>query len=137
MSRVKLSNAAKLLALALTAYIVCDVLLTPPAQLETRNPAYVTGVGVASLALLFVGLALSIVALVLLFRRSGRSPIIAIVAALLFFPAFLAEQTSHFSSLKAPAAIEAVEWVQAAIAVIAIGLGLWLFRGGTAKTTTR
>ncbi len=38
-----------------------------------------TVIGIVALALLFVGLALSIVALILLFRRSGRTPIVAIV----------------------------------------------------------
>jgi len=49
------------------------------------------------LGLLFIGLALGIVALVLL-----------------------------FSTLRPPIAIQGVEWVQAVVAVIAIGLGFWL-----------
>ena len=36
---------------------------------------------------------------------------IAIAAAVLFLPAFLAEQTGHFSSLQAPPAIELIELV--------------------------
>src|ERR1700738_4720539 len=120
---MKRSNAARILAVALAAYIVCDILLTPPAGLETRDPAKVTGLGYAVLGLLFVGLALSIVALVLLFRNSRRAPIVAIVAAvLLYLPAFLAEQASLFSALRPPIAIERVEWVQAVVAVVAIGL---------------
>jgi hypothetical protein len=133
---LKLTSAEKVLAVTLVAYTVCDVLLTPPAHLETRDPAHVTGLGIAALALLFVGLALSIVALVLLFRRSGRSAIVAIVAAALFFPAFLSEQTGHFSSLRAPAAIESVEILQAVIAVIAIGLSFWVLRAGAPNTTS-
>ena len=86
---MKRSNAARILAVALAAYIVCDILLTPPAGLETRDPAKVTGLGYAVLGLLFIGLALGIVALV---------------------------------------AIQRVEWVQAVVAVIAIGLGFWLGR---------
>jgi hypothetical protein len=128
---MKLSNAERILGVALVAYIVCDVLLTPPAHLETRNPSLVTGVGIASLALLFSGLALSIVALVLMFRGSGRAPIVAIIAAVLYFPAFLAEQTGHFSSLRAPAAIEFVEVVQAVIALVALSIAFWLSRRST------
>jgi hypothetical protein len=109
---LKLSNLAKALAVTLAAYVVCDVLLTPPAGLETRPVSHVTGLGFVVLGLLFVGLALAIVSLVLLFRRSGRAPILAIVAAALYFPAVLAEQTGHFSSVHAPAAIETVELIK-------------------------
>jgi hypothetical protein len=131
---MKLSNAARVLAVALAAYITCDILLTPPAGLETRDPAKVTGLGYAVLGLLFIGLALGIVALVLLFRRSRRAPMLAIVAAVLYLPAFLAEQAGLFSALRPPIAIQRVEWVQAVVAVVAIGLGSWLLRSGTART---
>jgi hypothetical protein len=134
---MKLSLAERILGVTLVAYIVCDVLLTPPAHLETRNPALVTGLGIASLALLFIGLALSIVALVLVFRGSGRAPIVAMIAAVLYFPAFLAEQTGHFSSLRAPAAIEFVEVLQAVVALVALGIALWVNRRGTTQATGR
>jgi hypothetical protein len=125
---VKLSNAEKVLTLALVAYIVCDVLLTPPARLETHDPALVTSLGVVALVLLFIGLPLSILALVLLFRGSGRVPMIAIVAALLYFPAPLVEVTGHFSSLKPPAAIASIEAIQAVVAIILVGVSLWVLR---------
>jgi hypothetical protein len=131
---MKRSNAARILVVALAAYTVCDILLTPPAGLETRDPAKVTGLGYAVLGLLFVGLALGIVALVLLFRNSRRAPMVAIVAAVLYLPAFLAEQAGLFSALRPPIAIQRVEWVQAVVAVIAIGLSVWLLRSGTVPT---
>lgn len=133
---MKLSNAAKMLAATLAVYVVCDILLTPLAGLETRPVAKVTTLGFVSLGLLFVGLALAIIAAVLVFRRSPRSPIVAIVAAVLFFPAFLAEQTGHFSSVGAPVAIERVEIVQVVVAVIVIGFALGVLRGGTADSPT-
>ena len=131
---MKLTNAARILAVALAAYIVCDILLTPPAGLETRDPAKVTGLGYAVLGLLFIGLALSIVALVLLFRRSRRALTVAIVAGVLYLPAFFTEQAGRFSALRPPAAIQVVEWVQAIIAVIVIGLAFWLLRSANART---
>ena len=132
---MRLSNPAKVLAVTLAAYVVCDVLLTPPARFETRPVSHVTGLGFVVLGLLFVGLALAIVSLVALFRRSRRAPTIAIVAAVLFFPAFLAERTGNFSSVHAPAAIETVELIQTAVALIVIGAALWTLRraGGTAS----
>jgi hypothetical protein len=131
---LRLSNPAKVLAVTLAAYVVCDVLLTPPAGLETRPVSHVTGLGFVVLGLLFVGLALAIVSLVLVFRRSRRAPTIAIVAAVLYFPAVLAEQTGNFSSVHAPAAIETVELIQAAVALALMGVGTWTLR---AETTGR
>ncbi len=122
---VKRSRAEIGLAAALVAYIVCDVLLTPPAHLETRDPALVTAFGIATLVLLFIGLALSVVALVLIYRRWSRAPTVAIVAAI---PAPLTELTGHFSSLRAPAAIAALEVLQAIVAVIVIVVGLQALR---------
>ncbi len=93
-----------------------------------------TGLGLAVLGLLFIGLAFGIVALVLLFRRSRRAPMVAIVAAVLYLPAFLAEQAGLFSALRPSVAIQRVEWVQA---VIAVGLGFWLLRSRTASRANR
>ena len=129
------SNSERLLAVALVAYIICDILLTPPARLETRNPAYVTTVGIAALALLFLGLVLAVAALVLLFRRSERSSTVAIVAALLYFPAPLTELTGHFSSLRPPVAIAWLELVQAVVALIIVGVGFWTLRRPAARKT--
>lgn len=129
-----IAGAERILAVALVAYAVCDILLTPPAGLETRDPAKLTGLGYAVLGLLFIGLALAIVALVLLFRSSRRAPIVAVVAAVLYLPAFLSEQAGLFSALRPPVAIQRVEWVQAAVAVIVIGIAAWLLRSRTART---
>ena len=125
---MKVSANARVLAITLGLYLVCDILLTPPAHLETRDPAKVTGLGIATLVLLFLGLALAVAAIVLLLRRSPRAPTVAIVAAALFLPAFLAEQTGNFSALRAPVAIETVELIQAVVVLIAIGLGLLMLR---------
>jgi hypothetical protein len=126
---VKIQRASGILAVALVGYVACDVLLTPPAGLETRPVAKVTGLGFVVLGLLFVGLVLAIVALVLLLRGSSRAPLVAIVAAVLFYPATITEQTGHFSAVKPPVAIEAVELVQVVVAAIVLGLSVRLLRG--------
>jgi predicted transporter len=46
----------------------------------------------------------------------------------LYFPAVLAEQTGHFSSIQAPAAIEVVELIRTAVALILVGVGIWTLR---------
>jgi hypothetical protein len=125
---LKLSNSTKVLGAALVAYVVFDILLTPLAHLETRPVAAVTGIGIASLGLLFAGLALAIIALVLLVRRSSRTAIVAMVAAVLILPAVLAEQTGHFSSFRPPTAIEVIELVQVVVVLIILGTGVWIQR---------
>jgi hypothetical protein len=134
---VKTLTATRILAVSLAAYIVCDILLTPPAGLETRPVAKVTTAGFIVLGLLFVGLALAVVGLVFLFRSSRRAPLIAIVAALLFYPAAIAEQTGNFSAIKPSAAIETVELVQVVVAAIVIGLGVRILREGSRSRQPR
>src|SRR5487761_511353 len=117
---------SRLLALALIAYAFLDVLLTPLGRLETRSVAQVTVIGFVTLALLFVGLVLALFALNLLYRKSSRAAAVAIVAAVLYFPAAIADQTGLFSSLRPPPPIAVIELVQAVVAVAVIGLGAWV-----------
>ncbi len=130
---MRLTNAERALGASLVVYVVVDVLLTPLARLETRNPANVTALGITTLVLIFIGLALSVIALVLLVRRSKRVSMVAIIAAVLYFPAAVAEWTGTFSSLRAPSAIAWLEVVQAVVAVVVIGAAYSVRRGATAK----
>ena len=125
---MRLAKAERILAVSLFLYIVIDILLTPLARLETRNPANITVLGVATLVALFVGLALSVVALVLLFRRSKYLSMVAVVAGVLYFPAAVAEWTGTFSSVGAPTAIQLLELAQAVVAVVVTGAAFSLRR---------
>jgi hypothetical protein len=125
----KLSGAGKVLVVLLVAYVVADILLTPLAGLETRNPALVTTLGFGALGLLFLGLLLAIVSIVLLFRGSRRASPLAVIGALLYFPAVVTELTGRFSKLSPPTAISRVELIQTLIAVLVIFVALWANRG--------
>jgi hypothetical protein len=127
------SRMNRLLAFALIAYAVLDVLLTPLGRLEPRPVAQVTAIGFVTLALLFVGLVLALFSLNLLYRGSSRAATVAIVAAVLYFPAVLADQTGLFSSLRPPAPITGVELAQGVVAIVVIGLGAWMTRRGSAS----
>jgi len=72
------------------------------------------------------------VSLVLLFYRPRRSPILAIIAGILYFPAFLAEQAGYFSSLRSPIAIETLEITQALVSIVMILMPLSVRRQKTA-----
>ena len=125
---MKPSGRLRILLALLVIYILSDVLLTPLGGLETRPPAQVTTLGLATLGLLFAGLTLGVVSLVLLFYRPRRSPILAIIAGILFFPAFLTEQVGYFSSLRPPIAIETLEIIQAIVSIVMILMALSVHR---------
>ncbi len=120
----KQSGNAKILAIGFVLYIVLDVLLTPVGGLETRPASDVTTIGFISLGLLFVGLALFVVSLALLSYRPRRVPILAVIGGILYFPAFLTDQTGVFSTLRPPAGIAALELVQALVAIVIIVFAL-------------
>jgi len=124
---MKLSPNARILAVTLVAYIICDVLLTP-AGLETRQLNGITTLGVATLVLIFIGLALIAASLVFLFRNSRLSSILATLGLLLYFPAFLADRTGYFATQGPPDAITVVEFVQVVIAVIGLGFAWRIYR---------
>ena len=131
---MKLSNRAKILAADLALFLVLGFLLTPAGQLETRSPSKVTVLGIVTLVVYFVGLFAAIVSLALLFRRSRRAPLVAVIAGILYFPVLLADQTGAFSSLRPPAAIAGVELVEAIVALAAVGIGGWMTRGNVGPT---
>ena len=109
-------------------YIISDFFLTPLGGLETRNVSNVTGIGTATLGLLFTGLGLNVICLVLLLRHYGRAPVLGIVGSLLYFPAPLAEFTGQFSSQTPPASIAYLEVVQSVLAIAIIVMGALVFR---------
>ncbi len=123
---MKATRETLILAPLLVLYIMGDLLLTPLGGLETRPVAEVTTTGVLTLVVLFVGLALSVSALALVFWRPRRSPILAAAASVLYFPAFLADQGGLFSRLRPPTAIVTLEIFQAVVAIAVIVAGLWL-----------
>ncbi len=116
--------AKRLFAIVMVVYLVIDFLLTPYGGLETRTFAAVTTTGLATVGLLFVGLALIVASLVLLAVKSRRSSTLAIIGALLYFPAFFADYTGQFSASPPPAAIASLEIVQALVAIVTILLAL-------------
>lgn len=121
------SGLRTVITAALVAYLVAGVLLTPLARLETRPVSDVTGVGVVVLGLFFVGLILALVSLVLVLlgRASSLSlAILPILAAVLYVPGLVADQTGHLSKLPHPTAIFWVELIQAGIALVLIILAL-------------
>ncbi len=128
------SGRARILVVLLVVYVLSDILLTPLGGLETRPSADVTTVGFITVSLFFVGLALSVASLVLLFSKPRTSPIVAIIAGILYFPVFIADQTGYFSSLQPPIAIGVLEIVQALVSLFTIFLASSIHRQRTVST---
>ncbi len=121
------STNSRLFLASLAAYMVCDILLSP-GGLETRPVGDVTTIGLVTLGLIFVGLALAIASAVLLFSRPRVSPFVAILGGVLYFPALVADQAGLFSTLRPPLGIDALELVQALVAALVILLAFRLRR---------
>ena len=112
----------------LIIYVIADFLLTPLGGLETRPIQDVTTTGLATLGLLFTGLALNVICLVLVLRRYRRASIFGMVGSIFYFPAAVADQTGQFSTLTPPTGITFVEMIEAIVAVAIIGLGVIILR---------
>jgi hypothetical protein len=123
-----LSRDAKLLRILLVVYIIADIFLTPIGGLETRPASNVTTLGFATVGLLFVGLALNSVSLGFLFRTPRRSPVLAIVGSLLYFPAAIVDSTGLFSSLQRPLGIAYLEAIEGVVALAVIVLAVRLHK---------
>jgi uncharacterized membrane protein YtjA (UPF0391 family) len=113
----------RLIAVDMVIYLIIIILLTP-LGFETRPSSSFTTTGIATLVLVFVGVALVVASLVLLAYRPRRSPILAVVGVLLYFPIFFADQAGQFSALRAPTAISYLEYLQALVAIVVIALAL-------------
>jgi len=125
---VSLSGKAPYMVGLLIVYIIADFLLTPLGGLETRPVADVTSTGIATLGLLFTGLALNVICLVSILRHYRRAPIFGMIGSLLYFPAAIADQTGQFSSLTPPTGITYVEVIEAVVAIAIIGLAAIVLR---------
>ena len=99
---MKVSGKARYMVGLIVVYTIADFLLTPLGGIETRDVSKVSSTGVATLGLLFTGLALNVICLILLLRNYRRAPIFGVVGSLLYFPAPIAEATGQFSSLSPP-----------------------------------
>ncbi len=129
-----LSKNQRLLLASVAAYIIFDILLTPVGGFETRPVGDVTTVGFATLVLLFVGLALAVVSAGLLFARPRVSLLVAILGAILYFPALVTDEAGLFSSLRPPIGIVLLELVQAIIAAFWVFFALRVYREKRGRT---
>jgi hypothetical protein len=116
------------MARLIVVYVIADFFLTPLGGLETRPVEDVTTTGVATLGLLFTGLALNVVCLILILRHYKRALIFGVVGSLLYFPAPIAEATGQFSKFSPPLGIAYLEVIEAILAIGIIMMGALVLR---------
>ena len=115
------------LAVALVVNVLVIILLTP-VGFETRPPSALKTLGYIAIGTIFVGLALFLASIGLLFRRVRLASSLAIVASILFFLPIIGDQTGSFFSLPIPPVIEILEYVLAVVLLATLLLASRVYR---------
>lgn len=118
---VKLSRAAVALLVALVVTVVVVVLLTP-LGFETRPTSDLKPFGYAAIAVIFLGLALYLTSIAVLFRRARLASGFAIAASILLSVPVVGDQLGYFFSVPMPAPIRVLEYVLAAAILVDLAL---------------
>ena len=105
-----LSRNALALAVALVVNVLLVILLTP-LGFETRPATDLKTVGYIAIGTIFVGLALDLASIVLLFRRVRLASSLAIVGSILFFFPIFGDRMGSFFALPIPPVINLLEYV--------------------------
>ena len=104
------------------------IILLTPAGFETRPPSALKTLGYIAIGTIFVGLALFLASIGLLFRRVRLASSLAIVASILFFLPIIGDQTGSFFSLPIPPVIEILEYVLAVVLLATLLLASRVYR---------
>jgi hypothetical protein len=117
----KLSGAAIILSIVMILNVATIILLTP-AGFETRPQSDLKTLGYVAIAAIFIGLALDIVAIGLLFKRVRirLASSLAIITSATFLLIILVDRTGSFFSVPTPPAINTLEYVLAALSIVTI-----------------
>lgn len=128
---VRLTRVALTLLVALVITVVVVVLLTP-LGFETRPTSDLKSFGYAAIAVIFLGLALYLTSIAVLFRRGRSASWFAIAASILLSVPVVGDQFGYFFSVPMPAPIRVLEYVLAAAILFDIVLaGLVLKERGS------
>jgi hypothetical protein len=125
----KLSRNVIILAIVMIVNVVIIILLTP-IGFETRPQSDLTTSGYIAIATIFIGLALDIASIGLLFKRIRvrLASSLAIVSSILFFPIILVDRTGSFFSVPIPPAINTLEYLLIVVLIVTLFLASWIYR---------
>jgi uncharacterized membrane protein YhaH (DUF805 family) len=126
----KLSRNVIIFAIVMVVNVVIIILLTP-IGFETRPQSDLKTLGYIAIATIFVGLALDLASIGLLFKRvrARLASSLAIVSSVLFFLIIFADRTGSFFSVPIPPAINTLEYLLIVVLIVTLFLASIVYRG--------
>jgi hypothetical protein len=126
----KLSKNTIILAIVMIVNVVIIILLTP-IGFETRPISALKMFGYIAITTIFVGLALDLAAIGLLFKRVRvrLASSLAIVSSFLFFLIISVDRTGAFFSVPIPPAINTLEYLLTAVLIVTLTTASLVYRG--------
>ncbi len=126
----KLSKNVIMLAIVMIVNVVIIILLTP-IGFETRPQSDLKPLGYLAITTIFVGLALDLASIGLLFKRVRvrLASSLAIVSSVLFFLIILVDRTGSFFSVPIPPAIITLEYLLIVVLIVTLFVASLVYRG--------
>lgn len=126
----KLSRNVIIFAIVMVVNVVIIILLTP-IGFETRPQSDLKTLGYFAIATIFVGLALDLASIGLLFKRvrARLASSLAIVSSVLFFLIIVVDRTGSFFSVPIPLAISTLEYLLIVVLILTLFLASIVYRG--------
>jgi len=125
----KLSRNVIILAIVMIVNVVIIILLTPIGY-ETRPQSDLKPFGYIAIATIFIGLALDLASIGLLFKRVRvrLASSLAIVSSVLFLPVILVDRTGSFFSVTIPPAINTLEYIFIVVLIVTLFVASLVYR---------
>jgi hypothetical protein len=125
----KFSKNVVMLAIVMIVNVVTIILLTP-IGFETRPQSALRTLGYIAIATIFVGLALDLASIGLLFKRVRvrLASSLAIVSSVLFLPVILVDRTGSFFSVPIPPAINTLEYIFIVVLIVTLFVASLVYR---------
>jgi len=126
----KLSRNVIIFAIVMIVNVVVIILLTP-IGFETRPQSDLKPLGYLAITTIFVGLALDIASIGLLFKRVRvrLASSLAIVSSVFFFLIIFVDRTGAFFSVPIPPAINTLEYLLIAVLIVTLFIASVVYRG--------
>ena len=126
---IKFSKYAIILAIVMIVNVVIIILLTP-IGFETRPQSHLKTLGYVAITTIFVGLALDLTSIVLLFKRVRvrLASSLVIISSVAFLLVILVDRTGSFFSVPIPPAINTLEYLFAAVLIVTLIIASLVYR---------
>ncbi len=125
----KFSRYAIILAIVMIVNVVIIILLTP-IGFETRPTSALKTLGYIAITTIFVGLALDLTSIVLLFKRIRvrLASSLVIISSVAFLLVVLVDRTGSFFSVPTPPAINHLEYIFAPVLIVTLIIASLVYR---------